>query len=68
MAAGMQVKIKQRKGADECHFAPKYVAVGFVPVRNVGACGKLDGSHGRAHGGLNQRGMHPSERKDCAKS
>jgi hypothetical protein len=64
----MQVKIKQRKCADECHFPPKYVAIGFVSVHNVSARGKLDGGHGRARGGLNQRGMHPSERNDCAKS
>jgi hypothetical protein len=62
----MQVKIKQRKGADECHFAPKYVAIGCESVRYVSARCELDGSHGRAHGGLHQRGMHPSERKDCA--
>jgi hypothetical protein len=64
----MQVKIKQRKGADECHFAPKYVAIGSMPVRDVGASRELDCSHGCACGRLQQNGVHASEPNYCAKS
>jgi hypothetical protein len=63
----MQVKIKKRKGADECHFPPKYVAIGCGSVHHVGASCKLDGSHGRAHGCLKQNGVHTSEPNDRAK-
>ena len=63
----MQVQIKQGEHANECHFAPKYVAIGSMPVHNVSARGKLDGGHGRTHGGLKQNGVHASEPNYCAK-
>lgn len=64
----MQVQIKQGEHANECHFAPKYVAIGSMPVRDVGASRELDCSHGRTHGGLKQNGVHASEPNYCAKS
>jgi hypothetical protein len=63
----MQVQIKQGECADECHFPPKYVAIGSMPVRDVGASRELDGGHGRTHGRLKQNGVHASEPKYCAK-
>jgi hypothetical protein len=37
MIAIMQIKIKQRKGSNECNLPPKYVAIPFELMHHVSA-------------------------------